>query len=178
MKKILCLLTAMLLCFTLCLPAYGVIAADESEGIRVTVSKKGGAPVYKYLDETDKDGRFVVYYTPTDKKIPEKSGFTVDWETAFVLDNDGNKFIEGEYDGEWVYLHPSDVSLDLSPVTPPEDKAVRTRHLTVYDDDVTHLVFSLEYDEQTGDDREAIHDHDGPADLDLEVLLQEAVGVR
>ena len=136
MKKFLCLLTAVILCFLLCLPAYGIIASDESEGIRVTVSKKGGAPVYRYADDTDEDGQFVVYYTPTNKKIPEKSGFTVDWETAFVLDNDGNKFIEGEYKGEGVYLNPSDVSLDLSPVTPPGDKAGRTRHLTVYDDDV------------------------------------------
>lgn len=136
MRKILSLLIALIICLACALPCFAVIAEKEDEGIRVTVSKKGGAPVYEYKDGNDSEGNFTVYYTPTDKRVPVNTQFTVDWETAFVTDDDGSRFIEGEYKGEWIYLNPSDVSLDLTPVIPPEDKAGRTRHLTVFDDDV------------------------------------------
>ena len=53
MKKTVCLFAALIMCLTICLPAFAVIAENEAEGIRVTVSKKGGAPVYEYSDKTD-----------------------------------------------------------------------------------------------------------------------------
>ncbi len=136
MKKTVCLFAALIMCLTICLPAFAVIAENEAEGIRVTVSKKGGAPVYEYSDKTDGKGNFSVAYIPTKKKIPENTKFTADWETAFVTAEDGSRFIESEYDGDWIYLALADVSLDLKPVTPPGDRAGRVRHLTVFDDDV------------------------------------------
>ena len=136
MKKPISAVAALILCLTLCLPAFALAAQNEDEGIRVTVTKKGGAPVYEYSDTTDSKGNFAFIYTPTKKIIPENTEFTVDWETAFATDSNGNRFIESEYDGEWIHLAVADVSLDLSPVTPPEDKAGRKRHLTVFDDDV------------------------------------------
>ncbi len=122
MKKLLAIITALMLCLTLALPAFADASGPFISEISAVVAKKGGAEVYNWDYEVEDD-----VLIPTGEKFPEGAALVLSWESFvkgelyyYAYERGADLNDENTLDG---FVKVSDLDMDLSPVQPKEENA-------------------------------------------------------
>ena len=135
MKRLLTVMLAFMLFFSLVLPAFADAAGPFYTVIKAAVSKKDGADIYDWDYETGEER-----FGPTGKKIPYGATLELSWENYV----DGELYYNVTYlpdgadedDELWGYVKAADLDMDLSPVKPEEKNAYETpEHYVVINED-------------------------------------------
>ncbi len=145
MKKLISIISAVILCLSVSLPAFADGVGPFIEEITAYVNKSGGARVYSYTEPENENDPWVL--RPNGDKIPDKTKLSLTW---YEIEND-IIYYNIEYGSDKTgFVRASDLSMDLKPVEPKEEnKYDSPLHFTVINKDGAKMYAGpgISYDE-------------------------------